>query len=101
MAELNTPKHPRQIGPRQNLIQGVIYEIPADATHVLVRPKKRGNKLKLIVAFFKFDYPSDFKPSSNTGIYFYRQNGAKRYRISAVLRPSGWNYEVEWLSEQG
>jgi hypothetical protein len=101
MAELSTPEHPRQIGPRQNFIQGGIYEIPAGATHVLVRPKKRGNMLKLIVAFFEFGYPGDFKPSSNAGKYFYRQNGAKHCRISAVLRPSGWNYEVEWLAEQG
>lgn len=89
----------RQIGPKQNLRQGMIYEIPESATHVLVRPKKRGNMLELIVAFFEAKHIGDFKPLSNTGKYFYRQNGVTRCRISAVLRPSGWNYEIKWLAE--
>jgi hypothetical protein len=99
MSEASVFGRARQIGHRQILVSGMRYDIPAGATHVLIRPVRRGNEIKIFIAFFRCGLPENYKPQNNTGKYFCRPDGAKQCLIEAYLRPSGWNYDVQWLTE--
>lgn len=99
MSEASVFSKARQIGCRKTLVSGMRYDIPADATHVLVRPVRRGNEIKVFLVFFRVGLPIDYKPQNNTGKYFYRPDGAKQCLVEAHLRPGGWNYNVQWLTE--
>ncbi|KKQ47377.1 MAG: hypothetical protein US66_C0013G0028 [Candidatus Moranbacteria bacterium GW2011_GWD2_37_9] len=98
MSEASVFGNARQIGCRKTLVSGIRYDIPVDATHVLVRPVRRGNQITVVIAFFKAGLPVDYKPQNNTGKYFYRPDGAKQCQVEAYLRPGGWNYDVQWLA---
>ena len=97
MSEANVLGDARQIGERIDYVPGMCFDIPDNATHVLVRPIRRKNQTKVFVAFFRAGLPIDYKPQNNTGKYFYRPDGANQCQVDAQLRPGGWNYEVQWL----
>lgn len=90
----------RQIGDRIDYVSGTRLDIPNSATHVLVRPINwKGQAPRIVVAFFRAGLLTDYKPQNNAGKYFCRPDGAKQCLIEAHLRPGGWNYNVQWLTE--
>jgi len=88
----------RQIGDRIGYNPDEWLDVPAGATHVLVRPVRRGDNCKVIVAFFRAGLLCDYKPQNSAGKFFCRPDGAKKCRVGAWSRHSGWCYNVEWLT---
>lgn len=73
------------------------YDVPEQATHVLVRPERRKGDIKVSVVFLRIDFLSeDFKPKNKPGKYFFRLPGAGKCLIAVYDRPSGWHYDVRW-----
>lgn len=75
------------------------YDVPAEATHILVRPISRHGEVKIFVVFCQVNgSKADYKPKGNTGKYFYRQNNASRCTVGVFYRPSGWHYDIRWVA---
>ena len=87
----------KQVGAKQIWVEDRCYAVPDDATHVLVRPERRG----LFISFYVIEYLGDIKPRNSANKFFYRPNGAMQCRVDAQLRPDGWHYDIQWLTEQG
>lgn len=91
----------RQVSPRIEHPQDerVCYDVPNDATHILVRPVRQNNAFKIFIMFFRVGLPGDYKPQNNSGKYFHRRNRAAKCRVEVRFCPNGWIYNVEWLGE--
>lgn len=92
-------KEARRVGSRQGtpaivLEPGKCYDVPGEATHVLVRPD--GNSIARI-SFWQISRHSDLKPKNRAGKYFYRPEGAVKCRIEADRNPTGFQYEARWI----